>query len=315
MGVFRSIHNIVYAISFRAEKFYCETDLGGGVLFKIWERPGEWCSDGELENILKDVQVIADEAQSGKHIPQYGVLTGNREDLKNRFITIGYDKKLKKPIAFSAQIYLDVPVGVSIIEVLHMGLVYVSPGSQKKSILGLLYILPNIILLIKRGFRPIWASNVSQVPAIIGVVADYYEQVYPDPIHTGKQSILHRSLGNGIMKFHRKAFGVGEDAVYDASKQIISNAYTGGSDNLKKTFEQCPKYRIEKVNFFCKESLNYERGDDVLQLGILSGSLITNFFQKRIAGISGIYSLLFISITAVFTLLLPVLRWLTRKTD
>ena len=265
--------------------------------------------------LLKDIYEVAISGQGEKDIPDYGVLKGDKEDLKNRVITIGYNKKTGRPVGFAAQIFLDIPLGLNVIEVLHLGLVYVSKDHQKKSLLGLLYILPNILLLLKRGFRPLWISSVSQVPSVIGVVADYYDGVYPNPIHNSKQTLMQRSLGAGIMKYYRNAFGTGEDAIYEAQKQIIYNSYTGGSDNLKKSFETSPKYRNEKINIFCKENLDYERGDDILQIGTLSGKLIHNFFTKRVAEISRIQWFIYIVIAGIFAILLPILKWLTRKPE
>ncbi len=272
-------------------------------------------AEEKLNRIINDIHEVAIAGQGKDEIPDYGVLKGTKEDLENRVITIGYDRITGKPVGFAAQIFLDVPLGLNVIEVLHLGLVYVAKDYQKKSVLGLLYILPNILLLIKHGFRSIWISNVSQVPSVIGVVSDYYEGVYPDPIHNTKQSLMQKSLSSGIMKSYRSAFGTGEEATYDSEKQIIYNSYTGGSDNLKKRFEECPKYRNEIVNDFCAANLNYERGDDFLQIGTLSGKLIHNFFAKRVAGVSRLQWLLYLFIAGVFTILLPILKWLTRKTD
>jgi hypothetical protein len=117
------------------------------------------------------------------------------------------------------------------------------------------------------------------------------------------------------MRFHRKAFGTGEDAIYDADKQIIYDSYTGGSDNLKKTFEESPKYKLEKVNIFCKDKLDYKRGDDFLQIGTLSSKLIHNFFSKRVAGVSKTQWGFYLLIASIFSILLPILKWLTRKPD
>jgi hypothetical protein len=62
-------------------------------------------------------------------------------------------------------------------------------------------------------------------------------------------------------------FGVGEEAGFDEARFVITNAYTGGSDALKKTFAAAPKHRDEQYNAFCSRELDYARGDDVLQLG------------------------------------------------
>src|SRR5207244_11813591 len=82
-----------------------------------------------------------------------------------------------------------------------------------------------------------------------------------------RQSVGHLQLARGIMSRHRAVFGVGEEAGFDEARFIITNAYTGGSDALKKTFEAAPKHRDEQYNAFCARELDYGRGDDVLQLG------------------------------------------------
>jgi|APTNR8051073442_1049403.scaffolds.fasta_scaffold00017_155 hypothetical protein len=315
MAVLRALYNISYSTFFRPEKFYCQLELGGGMIFKVWECPGRWLSDKNLDKLITDIHQVAVAGQGVKEIPDYGVLKGDREDLKKRVITMGYEKGTGKPIGFAAQIFLDVPLGLNMVEVLHLGLVYIAKDYRKKWIPGMLYILPNILLLIKRGFRPLWISNVSQVPSVIGIVADYYDSVYPDPIHVTKQTLMQKSIGEGILMHHRQAFGTGAEAEYDSDLQIIYNSYTGGSDNLKKSYEECSKYRDEKVNLFCRQNLDYARGDDFLQIGTLSGKIVHSFFSKRVSGVSRMQWLLYLLVAGVFIALLPILKWLTRKPD
>ena len=61
--------------------------------------------------------------------------------------------------------------------------------------------------------------------------------------------------------------GVAQEAGFDPERFIITNAYTGGSDNLKKTYSQAPKHRHDEYNAMCRGQLDYERGDDFLQIG------------------------------------------------
>ena len=82
-----------------------------------------------------------------------------------------------------------------------------------------------------------------------------------------RQSFAHLQLARGIMRAHRAVFGVGDEAGFDEARFVITDAYTGGSDALKKTFEAAPKHRDEQYNAFCARELDYARGDDVLQLG------------------------------------------------
>lgn len=69
------------------------------------------------------------------------------------------------------------------------------------------------------------------------------------------------------MADHRHVFGVGPDAGFDEARFVITNAYTGGSDDLKKSWGSAPKHREARFNRFCASLLDYDRGDDLLQLG------------------------------------------------
>jgi hypothetical protein len=69
------------------------------------------------------------------------------------------------------------------------------------------------------------------------------------------------------MASHRPAFGVGPDAGFDETRFVITNAYTGGSDDLKKRFEDAPKHRDPAFNERMQRELDYDRGDDFLQIG------------------------------------------------
>jgi hypothetical protein len=283
MTLIKNMASIFYALLFRRNKFYCQIELKETV-FKIWIKPSKWLTDNDLQMIVDDIQAVTIAGQGEKEVPNYGVLTGQKTDLDNRIITMAYDKKTHKPIGFAAQIFLQVPVKTVIVDVLHLGLVFVDKAFQKKSVVGWLYILPNLLLLAQRGFRPIWVSNVSQVPCVIGVVAQHYGQVYPNPMADTPQTEMHKLIFEGIMQHHRSAFGTGEDATYDSKKQIIFDSYTGGSDNLKKTFAESAKYRDEVVNAFCATNLDYNRGDDFVQIGRLSRHLIHVFCKKNFKG-------------------------------
>jgi len=74
-------------------------------------------------------------------------------------------------------------------------------------------------------------------------------------------------------------------------------------------------YRDEKVNHFCKEHLDYNRGDDFVQIGTLSGKIIHNFFSKRVSGVSRMQWSLYLLVAGVFITFLPILKWLTRKPE
>ncbi len=265
----------------RKGSFKCEVHFLKKYKYKTWDRPGLWCSDEELEEIRKVLIDIAERAQGTKDIPMYGPLLPGRENLSNKLITIAYHKKSGQAAGFSAQTHMELKNEKKGIKVIHLGLVYIDPGFQGKGMATFLYIIPNILSFLKKGLRPLWISSVSQVPAVVGLVSKSYGNVFPSP-YNGEQTAEHFLIAREIMKNHRFVFGVGEDAIYDEESQIIKNAYTGGSDNLLKSFDESSKHRDDKINNFCKDYLDYERGDDYLQLGRLDICVLNSFLRDKV---------------------------------
>jgi hypothetical protein len=305
------ILKILYTLrSSRGENFFCQIKLAGKLKIRIYERPGLSLTEKEQQAMVNDLKIVASDFHKGSEIPDYGVFSGV-EDLRNRIITIAYVGT--RPIGFAAQKFLDVKMKDGNLTVVHLGLVYVSPHFQKRSLSSLLYVLPILVLVLKYGFRSLWVSNVSQVPAIIGVVSKHFSNVYPDPINDNSQTTFHRELSAAIFEQHKKAFGVGDDAVLDLDEQIIKNAYTGGSDQLKKRFEDCAQSRDTSVNEFCRKKLNYERGDDFLQLGIMSHRVLHSVILERIPERSRIRKGLYLKFASMLRKRMPLIRSLSKN--
>jgi len=303
-------YETVSRLLFHFDEFKCTIPISTNLDFIVYERPGIWCDDEELESLVKDLRAVATAGQEGKPIPWYGPLTGERKDLRNRIISVAYDKKLKRPVGFSAQAYIHLREGAFSVEIVHLGLIYVDPTYQGKSVSYLLSLLPNVLILIKSGFRDTWVSSVSQVPAVVGLVATNYSHVYPSHDSHTRQTFMHRKLAQLMMDQHREVFGVGYEAGYDPVRQVITNAYTGGSDNMKKKFEDAAHHRSPEVNEMCRTHLSYERGDDFLQLGKLGNKVIVELFKNKLQKLSYVQIAMNLTIMSAAMILLPVLRWL-----
>src|SRR5690606_24857357 len=94
-----------------------------------------------------------------------------------------------------------------------------------------------------------------------------FSDVFPSPRLGARRSFDHLTLARQIMVRHRSAFGVGPEAGFNEARFVINDAYTGGSDALKKTFAQAAPHRVEAYNAFCRDELDYGRGDDLIQIG------------------------------------------------
>jgi hypothetical protein len=256
--VLKAIAGDTLSVSFNASREY-----------RVWivERPGATLPAEGLAQLKQQCETVVRACLSGELL-DYGLFAEDGAAWSRSVITLVTRTSDGQPVAFNAMPLLDIVRGGQREAVLHLGLVMVDPAERSGGLSWILYGLTCFALFLRQGMRPLWVSSVTQVPAVVGMVAETFSNVFPAQGRT-PQSFTHRHLAHQIMRAHRHAFGVGEDAGFDADRQVITNAYTGGSDNLKKTFEVAAKHRHEAFNAFCREQLDYVRGDDVLQIGAL----------------------------------------------
>jgi hypothetical protein len=282
-----------------------------GVMTRIVDRPGAWMAPEKLQKLVSDVRAVASETLPSGDLT-YGVLGGDPERLKSSVLTIVYDKASRRPIAFNALAWMPMALRGRPVDVLHMGLVMVSPTARSQGLSWILYGLTCFMLFARGGMRPIWISNVTQVPAVVGMVTESFANVYPTPDATA-QSFDHLTIARQIMRGHRHVFGVGPDAGFDEARFVITNAYTGGSDDLKKTFDQATKHRQPKYNDLCATTLDYQRGDDFLQIGQVNMAAAQKYAfaevpRESLPGL--VMSGLFLGLQSA---LLPLIHWLDAR--
>jgi hypothetical protein len=185
----------------------------------------------------------------------------------------------------------------------------VDRDARNRGLSSALYGLTTLLLFVRGGLRPFWISNVTQVPAVVGMVSETFSNVFPSPLAGARQSFAHLALARQIMRRHRHVFGVGEAAGFDEPRSVITDAYTGGSDDLRKTFDQAQKHRDATYNDFCAGLLDYARGDDVLQLARMDLAAARRYVSAHVPR----RSLPALLATAAFLLLqrlvLPVAYW------
>jgi GNAT superfamily N-acetyltransferase len=238
---------------------------GRGVKVRMLVRPGCWMGEGERARVLADMRALAARGTDGRSL-EYGVLSSDPTVWRSAVLTLLIDASTGCLVGFAAMVLLPVRLAGRSQDVLHLGLTMVDPAWRGRGLTLLLYALSVVVMLVRRGLRPFWVSNVSQVPAALGMVGSTLADVFPSPGSCAGPSAAHAALAEQIMASHRGAFGVGEEAGFDARRFVITNAYTGGSDNLKKRFADAPKHRDPAYDDWCERELDYDRGDDFLQL-------------------------------------------------
>jgi hypothetical protein len=298
-----------YKILFAPYLNWSYKDKGQKVRVRIIERPAFCLEKSELDTLRTDLKTIVKRSIPKENL-NYGIFAEDGKAFENCVITIIYTMTDNRPIAFNSLSWINLKLAGKEEDLLHLGLVVIDPDVREGGLSWILYGLTTIILLARKRLKPIWVSNVTQVPAIIGKVSQSFDRVYPTPTNIGQPPFIHQWLVRQIMDSKRHVFGVGPDAEFDFDKFIIKNSYTGGSDHLKKKFTEAQPHRDEKYNKFCLDHLDYDRGDDFIQIGQINLEMTKDFLlksvpKKSIVGI--VVSLLFVSIQSVLS---PVLIWL-----
>lgn len=279
---------------------------GRDLSVRIVERPGLWMDEDALEALVGDLRRVAGRVLDGGDLT-YGVFSGDRDRLARTIVTL-VRRRDGTPVAFNALAVMDLALPPSGVEVLHLGLVMVDPDERSRSLSWVLYGLTCVLLFLRGRLRPLWVSNVTQVPAVVGMVSGMFSDVWPRP-GGGRRSLTHRLIARRIMEGHRHVFGVGPEAGWDEERSVITDAYTGGSDDLKKGFEAAAAHRDPAVNAFCRDLLDYGRGDDLLQIGRVDLAAVRRYLSRDVpAGAFGAVALAG-GMVVLNRLVAPLLGW------
>lgn len=302
------------AINWRAARVIWQDELDLGFRasrdfrVEIAGAPAKWMDADRLAGLQTDCRAVVAACLDGRQL-EYGLFDPDGQAWHHSVITLVRDAADRRPVAFNAMPLLPVRQGAEQVEVLHLGLVMVDPSARSEGLSWILYGLTCFLLFLRGRLRPLWISSVTQVPAVVGMVAETFDQVWPGQPGTAP-SFAHGHFARQIMTAHRHAFGVGKDAGYDAARGVITDAYTGGSDNLKKSYTVAAKHRDARYNAFCEATLDYDRGDDVLQIGQLNFATMRRFLLRSVPR-SALPRLIVQGIvTAAQAAFAPALQWL-----
>lgn len=295
------------SIFFR-EHFDVRLRTGGGLDTRIVERPGLWMDNAELERLAADLRQIASRTLAAGGLT-YGVFSGDRSRLEQSVITFVYEWTGRKPIAFNALAIMNLTLAGKPQEVLHLGLVMVDPDARSRGLSWILYGLTCFLMFLRNQLRPLLVFNVTQVPAIAGIVSDSFSGIFPSPREGARRSLTQLILARQIMESQRHVFGVGPEAGFDEDRFVITDSYTGGSDSLEKSFDESAKHRNASFNEFCRAQLDYGRGDDLLQLGQMNLKTARDYLTSAVP--RGSLSALAAAgaVILIQRLVLPVVHW------
>ena len=277
---------------------------------RVVERPGRWLPPAERERILAEMRALVERSNPGGGLA-YGVLSGDPERWDAAILTLVYDRATGGLLAFNALAILPCELYGQPQDVIHLGLVMVDPAARSQGLSWVLYGLTTMLLFARRRLRPLWISNVTEVPAVFGMVSESFANVFPSPLAGARRSFEHLRLARTVMARHRHVFGVGPEAGFDEERFVITNSYTGGSDALKKSFAEATPHRQAVFNEACRRELDYERGDDFLQIGQVTLPATQRYLLKEVPPGSAVGVALQLAFLFLTSFVAPVLAWLT----
>jgi len=280
----------------------------GRLRARVLERPGLWLPPAEQDRLVEHLRHVVTSLGIGD-LP-YGLMSGDSPRLDRAILTLIEDRATGAPVAFNAMQALDCSLRGTPTEVIHLGLTAVDPHFRSRGVTWILSGFTTFLLFVKNGLHPYWISNVTQVPAVFVMMCEGAANVFPCPSPCARRTFDHVVLAREIMSRHRAAFGVGEDAVFDAERFVIMNSYTGGSDHLKKRWEDAPRHRDPRFNDMCMHELDYQRGDDFLQLGQVNLFTLWRYVSHFLPREAWAVALSRYAFTLADTAALPVLQWL-----
>jgi len=230
-------------------------------------RPGKWMTDDQLLAFVRGMRRVASECF--EDVPLYQALHGSRDELRDTVIAVA-----RRPdgemAGFCSAVVLPVPeVG----RVLHLGLTCVRPADRSG---GLTHKLTSALVLryLLRA-KPLgrqWFTNLACVLSSLGNVALNFEDVYPSPFSARHPTAAHLSIADAIDRYYRGRMYIGAEAVFDRDAFVFRGSVKGtmfqkSGDDVRY------HHRDPSLNGFYRDLMNFEAGDEVLQVG--AASLLT----------------------------------------
>ena len=230
---------------------------------EVYDRPGRYLCQVELNKLHQEILSVAGECL--EDIPFYQCLTGERKEYERLIIAVarGRDGKM---LGFCSSYLLD---GADLGTILHLGLTCVRPLARRMGFTHKLTSKVVMTYLLRYSlFRPSWISNVACVLSSLGNVALHFENVFPSPFQSSPspEQVKVAKLIND--KFRWELY-VNKDAEFEEETFVFKGSVTG---TVFEKSESDLKYhhRNPELTSFYLSLINFETGDEVLQIGKVS---------------------------------------------
>ena len=242
---------------------------------EVYQEPGRILPDESIGDLARDIREIAGDCFHD--LPDYQAIVGTRSALCDKLITLARDEN-GTPQGFCSMVFLDIEdVG----RILHLGLTCVRPEARGKRLTHLLVKKALTRYLLKQNpFGKIWISNCAGVLSSLGNVAMHFEQVFPSPFYTGCPGDTHLKIARAIDEGFREQMYVLPDAVLDEEKFIFRGSVKDTVFHKEKD-DLAYHHRKNGLNRFYANMMNFEQGDEVLQIGYFRMVSVVKYILRQ----------------------------------
>lgn len=226
--------------------------------------PGLTMAPDDLNLLVAELREVASECFH--ETPLYQALSGKKQELDRAVICLARDKS-GRLLGFCSALALPVDDHG---DVLHLGLTCVHPDARG---LNLTHHLTSKLLLTylwkKAPLKGTWISNCACVLSSLGNVAMYFEDLYPSPYGVKQPTQTHHHIAQAIDAQFRESIAINEAACFDAS-QFVFKGSVDGTVFEKDAEDARFHHRDPALTQFYQDLLNFEQGDEALQIGRVS---------------------------------------------
>jgi hypothetical protein len=228
--------------------------------------PGTDWTDEQIASETGGLRSVAASCFNGI-VPEYQCLLGTRECFVDKVITIARSTDDEEILGFTSAVVFRVP-GVPD-PVFHTGLTCVAPKARK---LGLVRALVTTLLVqyLARSTRPwrtIWVTNLASVVSSLGTFASTFDEVYPSPQCCSTPPSTHALITRYFAANWQLLTTLHPDAKFDDEKFVFMGANKG---NVFAKEKGANPHRSNIANAFFEPRLNFDRDDEMLQVGRIS---------------------------------------------
>lgn len=242
--------------------------------YEVYDRPGASLNTHDLALLKCELRALAQECLG--ELPNYQCLRSDGRDLDRLIIAVARNQE-GHLMGFCSSYLFEVEE----MQLLHLGLTCVSPKMRGKKLTHHLTSKVVFHFLWHYSFwKASWVSNVACVLSSLGNLAQYFESVYPSPNTDLPPSPEQQCIAQYLNSEAREELFIRPEATFNDQHFVFEGSVLGNMFQ-KELQDRRYHHRNHQFNQFYQSLMNFERGDEVLQVGKVSWLTFPKYYLKK----------------------------------